>query len=410
MIPNTESQANTPAELVEEKTKAPGQPEAESNDEGKRRTLLILLLLLLLSCCCAGYFIIRYLAKPQPLPEMLPVIAKVNIPPTYKFSIPLDNPVSVAVSPDGQRIYGAESENERLIKMFDRDGKLVNSFAPPFTTRSNRSWTYMATDAKGRLFAVDTYNGVIAMFDQDGNFIDGIIAKDMTLSDYVAKNTGGILPSGTLFYYDNITQTVIYQMPGGEKRTLPGPNRDEWTPLGVRFDSKGNLLVTNAPSKKHQVLIYPAEAINDSWLKFAPQIKAFGTEGRDNGQFSFPNNAMIDSKGNFYVSDGNNGRISLWTSDMQYKTFFGFGSSESALNLPRGIWLDSRDRLHVADAVGQSIRVYDVSGKDPVPLYKFGTFGSAEGEFSFPNDICIDSSGRLYIADRENKRIQVWSY
>jgi DNA-binding beta-propeller fold protein YncE len=407
MIPTPEPQANIPAEPVEAVEQV---IESEAKDEGKRRILLVLLLLLLLSCCCAGYFIIRYLAKPQPLPEMLPAIAQINTPPTYKFSFPLDNPVSVAVSPDGQRIYGAESEKERLIKLFDRDGQFVTSFAPPFTTGSNRSWAYMAVDASGRLFAVDTYNSVIAVFDQDGHLIDGLIAKDVTLSGYIAQKTGGILPPGTLFYYSGLTQTVDYQMPGGEKRSLPGPKRDDWTPLGVRFDPKGNLLVTNAPGGMHQVLVYPAEAINGSWLTFAPQVKAFGIEGKGNGQFSFPNTVMADSQGNFYVSDGNNGRISIWTPETQYKTFFGFGSSENALDLPRGLWMDSRDRLHVADAVGQSIRVYDVSGAEPASLYSFGEFGSGDGQFSFPNDICIDSSGRLYIADRQNKRIQVWSY
>ena len=117
-----------------------------------------------------------------------------------------------------------------------------------------------------------------------------------------------------------------------------------------------------------------------------------------------------NSLGNFYVSDGNNGRISVWSLDMQYKTFFGFGSADSALNLPRGIWMDAKDHLLVADAVGQFIRVYDVSGAEPVFIYNIGTYGALEGQFNFPNDICMDASGRVYIADRENNRVQIWSY
>jgi sugar lactone lactonase YvrE len=144
--------------------------------------------------------------------------------------------------------------------------------------------------------------------------------------------------------------------------------------------------------------------------RFQPPGGEFGEEGKENGQFSFPNCVVTDSLGNFHVSDSNNGRISVWTPDMQYDTFFGLGSDDSSLNLPRGMWMNDKDQLHVVDNVGQYVRVYDVSGDEPAFLGNFGDYGIAEGEFNFPNDIGMDGTGRLYIADRENNRIQVWSY
>jgi DNA-binding beta-propeller fold protein YncE len=383
----------------------------DKQDERKRRKLLLLLILLLSLLCCVGYFFVRYLIKPQPLPEMLiPLTGTISYPPTYISSVGLDGPVGVAVSPDGQRIYAVESTGERLIKMFDRDGNFIKSFAPPGTSKSNRKPAYIAVDASGRVFVNDTYNNVVAIFDADGNFLDGLIDKDVTLSEFVTAQVGSALPKGTLYYFNNTTKTVDYKLPNQDAKSVPGPQQSGWSPLGLRFDPKGNLMVTNIISGKHGVLIYSAADINGSLLGFNPQIKEFGIEGKESGQLSFPNSVVVDSLGNFYVSDGNNGRISVWTIDMQYKSFFAFGSNEDALNLPRGIWMSDTDHLHVADAVGQYIRVYDVSGSEPKFLFNFGEFGTLEGEFNFPIDICIDASGRLYVADRDNNRIQIWSY
>lgn len=384
----------------------------ELQEEKKRRKLLFLLALLLLLLCCVGYFFVSYLLKPRPIPDMLPepVSQAVNFPPVYKLSFPADGPVGVAVSPDGQRIYVVESAGERLVKIFDRDGNFIKSFAPPGTTKSNRKPTYIAIAANGRVFLNDTYNNVIAVFDADGVFLDGIIAKDVTLSEFVAGKNNGQIPSGTLYYYNNITKTVDYKMPNQSAKSVPGPDQSAWSPLGLRFDQQGNLMITNIVGGRHEVMIFSEASLSGDLLNFNPQIKEFGVEGKEAGQFSFPNSVVTDSLGNFYVSDGNNGRISVWTLDLQYKTFFGLGATEDGLNLPRGMWMDDKNHLHVADAVGQLIRVYDVSGEEPAFLYNFGDFGPLEGQFNFPIDVCMDSTGRVYVADRENNRVQIWSY
>ncbi len=385
----------------------------EEGDEKNRRLLLVLLLLLLLLCCVGSLFL-RYLLKPQPLTDMLPapLVQNLNFPPTYKSSITgLDEPVGVAVSPDNQLIYVVESAGERLIKAFDRNGNLIYSFAPPGTNRSNRKPTYIAVDVQGRVFVADTYNDVIAIFDAKGNFIDGIINPDTSLREAIAAHIGRDVPEGTVFYYNKINSAVEYILPGEQAISIPGPSQMGWSPVGLRFDAQGNLMITNIVAGQHAVIVYDAASINTLGTSaFNPQTQTFGKEGQDGGQFSFPNAVVRDSLGNYYVSDGNNGRISAWTTARDYKTFFGFGSSETSLNLPRGMWMDGRDRLHVADAIGQYIRVYDVSAEEPAFLFNFGAFGDGDGEFNFPIDICLDGTGRLYIADRENNRVQIWSY
>jgi DNA-binding beta-propeller fold protein YncE len=387
--------------------------DVSEKEERKRRTLLLGLLALLLVLFTVLCLFIRYVLKPAPITEMLPVaIAKsINYPPAFKFSITgISNPMGVGLSADGQRLYVTEGSGERLIKMFDRDGQLIQSFAPPGTTPSNRQPTYIAVNPDGRVFVSDNYNHTIDVFDPNGNFIDAIIGEDLTLSKFVAAHNNGAVPEGTLYFYNNIDKKVYYQLPGQDVKAEPISVSTPWAPLGLHFDSQGNLLVTEISDKGQRVLIFPADTLKGPWLEFKPEIKSFGSPGRGEGQLSFPNSVVKDSKGNFYVSDGNNGRISLWNSDLTYKTFFGFGSSDSSFNLPRGMWIDRKDHLLVADAVGQTIRVFDVSGTTPVFLYNFGDFGISDGELNYPTDICMDNGGRLYIADRENNRVQIWLY
>jgi DNA-binding beta-propeller fold protein YncE len=354
--------------------------------------------------------------KPQSLPQMLPTEVAFCQEPVYRSAINgVDAPISVAVSPDDQRVYVAESGGERLVKVFDRNGKLLNRFAPPGTDKANREPKYMAIDAKGRVYLVDRTSSAIDIYDADGKFIDAIIGQHMTLSKFMALNIKGGLPAGGEFtHYEGINRELTYKLPDGKEETIKivfPADEPPWSPLGLRFDDKGDLIYTDTTEGLHSVNIIPAASLQGNLAAFNPQIESFGSQGSAKDQFDFPQTVVLDGKENFYVSDGNNARIDIWTPDMQYKSFFGFGSStQGALNLPRGTWMAPRNCLYVADAVGSLVRVYNLSGEEPALAFELGGFGIEEGQFNYPTDVIIDGTGRLYVTDRANNRIQIWSY
>ena len=319
---------------------------ADETDLRRRRRLLVLLVLLLLLCCCLAYLILRYLNKPAPLPEMLvPTQVSVCYQPTYKFSIiGVDGPVSVATSPDGSRVYVAEGGGERLVKTFDQDGNALFSFAPPGTDAANREPKYLAVGPDGRVYLVDRTSSAIDIYDADGKFIDAIIGQDLTLTEFLTEQIGPIPPGTKITHYEGINKILSYKLPDEEEEksvqvTFPDDS-PPWSPLGLRFDSQGDLIYTDTTEELHGVHIIPAAALAGDLTAFAPQISEFGKQGSGNAEFDFPQTVAKDAAGNFYIADGNNSRIDVWTPEMQYKTFFGFGSAQNgALNLPRGTWM-----------------------------------------------------------------------
>ena len=365
--------------------------------------------------CLVGAIFVRYLLRPAPLPELLPLAVNVNPAPHYLFSIyGVESPVGVAVSPQGDRIYVAETGGERLVKIFDQDGDPLGSFAPPRTSQfGDRSPVYLATDSTGRVFVTDRAQHAILVYDSDGNYLDTILGPDLTLSEYVFKHVEG-LQVGDSFAYNLFEANVYIRLAGSEDElTFPAPDPSAWSPLGIRIGETGRMLLTDVASESFNVVrVIPSNAVMAaSWQEFDPPEIVFGEYGHGNGQFIFPNVAVSDSQGRIYVTDGNNGRVSVWDSAGRFLSHLGLGVGDGALSLPRGAAVDNSDRLYVVDAVGQNVKVYDVSEAETSFLFTFGDWGASNGQFNYPNDIAIDSvTGRLYVTDRENHRVQVWLY
>ena len=325
----------------------PGQKEQHEKRNGKYLLLSLLVLLLMCTLCLWAY----YLTTRKPLPEILPparVVAQA-IKPHYLFSIyGMQEPVGVAVTPEGDGIYVAESGGERLIRVFDRDGRPLAAFAPPQSQPPSRAPVFIALDNAGLVYVSDRLRHSVDIYDAGGNY----------------------------------------------RSSLKPLTSDGWSPVGLRFVG-GDLYLTELTEKKHRVLVM------DNSAKLTLQ---FGREGQGVDELWFPNSAIEDARGRIYVSDSNNGRVQVY--DQGGKLLY----TIPGFSLPRGLAIDADQRLYVVDAVGHIVKVYDATREKAEPLFDFGDLGMGNAQFNYPNDIAIDSTGRLYIADRANNRVQVWLY
>lgn len=331
----------------------------------RRRRRIALLILLLIILGIVALFAGWYLVTRKPISE-LPVIPPVSQDqaPAYSFSMyggatgGLSTPTGVAVTADGSRVYVAQSGGPQTVAILDSRDQKIGELKPPASEQANHTPVYVAVDPA---------------------------TQDVYVSD---RMTGKI---------------YIYSPEGIYRRTFdPGKELSDtgWLPLGIGFGRDGTMYVTD--------LRLPA-----SVHVFGPDGKPVRTIRPDKDPLNFPNGVWPDGNGNIYVTDSNNGRLRIFSSDGREIGGIARGAREGDLGLPRGIAIDDSGRVFVVDTSAHGVNIYKVLGADdrkPLFLARFGVQGSADGAFQFPNGIAVDARGRVYVTDMANNRIQVWSY
>jgi DNA-binding beta-propeller fold protein YncE len=296
-----------------------------------------------------------YLISRKPLPEVLPGIVTVKLP-SFAFAIyGISKPMGVAVSPSGDRIYVAETEGGRYLHVYDGKGQQLASVAPPGSTQGSRVPAYVAVDPlTGSVYVSDRMKGSIYVYDRDGTY----------LSTFVPK-----------------------------------PAMSTFLPLGLAFDTAGNLYVGDLDPAFHRVLVFGRDGV---------LTRTVGTVGT----FNFPNGLAVDGAGNLYVANSNDGRVLVFDATGKETGSIPRGVGTGELGLPRGIALDDQTRLYVVDTTGQAIQIYATGQADGRPKYvgTAGEEGTGDGQFEYPFGAATDTRGRIYVADWANDRVQVWSY
>jgi DNA-binding beta-propeller fold protein YncE len=149
-----------PPEAVE------GEPVEEEPRRRRRKAILLLLLLgllAMLSTIAIWYFLFR-----QPITP-LPPIPESQLPGYTTSIFGSTNPMGIAVTPDGGRIYVAETEGDRVVRVFDAGGTLVATARPPESAGSEHVPVWVAIDPlTAEVYVSDRPTGEIYIYDRDG--------------------------------------------------------------------------------------------------------------------------------------------------------------------------------------------------------------------------------------------------
>jgi len=217
----------------------------------------------------------------------------------------------------------------------------------------------LAIDSHDRLYAFNTGEYPVTVFDREGNLLKTWGQK------YIEHSHGAFIgPDDSVYYADDGNHTVS------------------------KFTPEGKLLFTLG--KKGQ----PSDT-GFTWVsetgKRLNLFEAIATVKRSGPPFNSPTGVALSASGEIYVSDGyGNARVHKFSRDG--KPLFSWGEPGKAPGqfiVPHAVAVDKRERVLVADRHNNRIQIFDARGK----------YLAEWGDLLLPTSIFIDKEDTVYVAE-----------
>lgn len=244
----------------------------------------------------------------------------------------------------------APGRNEHVLMVFNRDGKLVES------------WDNIIPeigDYGAHRITIDPY-------DPD---------KHVWLIDYQGHQVLKVTHDG---------KRIVLRL--GEKGVARSDHGHFNQPSDMMFMPNGDFYITDGYRNTRVV----------KFSKDGTYLTEWGTPGKGPGQFDHVHGIVADAKGRLYVGDRENSRIQIF--DQNGK----FLDQWTGIPHPYFLYMQEDQHLWVSDGVVHKIMKFDLDGN---LLYSWGTFGRMPGDLWGPHQLNVDEAGNLYIANAQGNNV-----
>ncbi len=255
--------------------------------------------------------------------------------------------------------------------------------------QSDLDWLSMPSDVDvgegGQVFVVDSGNHQVAVFDAAGTRVTSIGMPGSGEGQIFDPLGIGLSAKGEVYVADKgNNRIVMFDSKGRARKHFEiEADGEDVVPVDVAIGPKGKeLFVTD--NVNHRVVVV------DSNGKF---LRAWGGEGEEDGQFSFPATIDIDAAGNVYVVDVLNARVQKFDAAGTHLLNIGkLGGKPGNFYRPKGVAVDDVGKVYVSDSFLGVVQVFDPDGTF---LYVIGDEGIAT-VFNTPVGMAA-SGNRLYV-------------
>ena len=140
--------------------------------------------------------------------------------------------------------------------------------------------------------------------------------------------------------------------------------------------------------------------------QFRP-VLSFGQEGVSVGMFSKPWGLAVNDRDEIAVTDSNNHRVQVFSSDGTYLRSFGRkGDKQGEFNRPAALAFDKNRNIIVVDTMNHRVQMFSEQGEY---LSHFGGRGTLDHQLNFPHGLTLDRDGNIIVGDRDNHLVKIFS-
>lgn len=275
--------------------------------------------------------------------------------------VAMNMPTDVAVAADGAVVV-ADGVNDRLVQ-FTADGRFAGAIEAVGDARLLQPLT-VAYDGQANLWICDAGNRRIVVRAADGSLLRRI--------DIPAPPAGDSVGDPAAAHATGFAADPTDMVPAGDGTSA-------WI-----VDNDNHRLVRWDPSRQEA-------------------FTSIGGFGEALSQFKYPFMAAGDDSGRLFVSDSLNGRVEI-VKDGRFIGVVGrYGVEPGDLYRPKGIAIDTANRVWVADGVMGVVQAFEPTGRF------LGVLRDGAGQpmrFSEPTGIAFGADGDLYVVELSANRVR----